>query len=61
MVTVKLSHTLQAGANTFNYAGNGAVAIASSRNPSNNIATGYAATGEITLRFLGNQWLDVSQ
>ncbi len=61
-VTIKLAHTLQAGANTFNYNGAGAHAIKSSRNPASDIATGYAAGGIITLIDNGaSVWLDVSQ
>lgn len=60
-VTVKLAHTLQAGANTFNYNAGGALAIKSTRNPANNIATAYAATGYIMLVYDGTQWLDLSQ
>ena len=62
-LTVKLAHTLQAGANTFNLNGGGAVSIKSSRNPANDIGTAYAATGTITLLYdsTGPYWLDVSQ
>jgi hypothetical protein len=60
-VTVQLAHTLQAGANTFNLNGGGAVNIKSSRNVANNIAVAYAATGTITLMYDGTQWVDVSQ
>ena len=68
-VTVLLAHSLQAGANTFAFAGGGATAIRSSRNPVNNIATAYTAKGEITLKYCPspacvsgtNVWLDTSQ
>ncbi len=60
-VTVKLAHTLQAGANTFDYNAGGAVAIKSSRNAANDIGTAYAATGVITLMYDGTRWLDLSQ
>lgn len=60
-VIVKLAHTLQAGSNTFNYNGGGALAIKSSRNSANNIAVAYAATGIVELIYDGTQWLDVSQ
>lgn len=60
-VTVQLAHTLQAGANTFALNGGSAVAIKSSRNVANNIATAYAATGTITLLYDGTRWVDVSQ
>jgi hypothetical protein len=60
-VTIKLAHTLQAGANTFNYNAGGAVAIKSSRNVANNIGTAYAATGTVSLQYDGTQWVDVSQ
>lgn len=63
IVQIQLAHSLQAGANTFNYAGTGAVAIKSCRNPANNIATAYAATGTITLSYnaANTVWCDVSQ
>ncbi len=62
-VQVLLAHTLQAGVNTFNYAGTGAIAIKSSRNPANNIATAYAVGGLITLTYnnASSVWCDVSQ
>lgn len=60
-VIVKLGHTLQAGANTFNLNGGGAVNIKSSRNVANNIGTAYAATGVIDLLYDGTQWVDMSQ
>lgn len=60
-VTVQLAHTLQAGANTFNLNGGGALNIKSSRNAANDIGTAYAATGQITLRYDGTQWVDISQ
>jgi hypothetical protein len=60
-VTIKLAHTLQAGANTFNYNAGGALAIKSSRNVANNIAVAYAATGTISLQYDGTQWVDLSQ
>ena len=61
VVTVQLAHTLQAGANTFAYLGGSALAIKSSFNTSNNIATGYAATGVITLQYNGTLWVDLKQ
>ena len=60
-LVVKLGHTLQAGANTFNLNGGGAVNIKSHFNVSNNIATAYAATGIITLLYDGTEWLDMAQ
>lgn len=60
-VVVKLGHTLQAGANTFDFNGGGAVAIKSHFNVANDIATAYAATGVIELFYDGTQWLDMSQ
>jgi hypothetical protein len=59
-VSVKLAHTLQAGANTF--ALNGApLAIKSHRNTANNIATAYASGAVVELIYDGTQWEDVSQ
>lgn len=60
-LTIQLAHSLQAGANTLNWNTGGNVAIKSARNPSNNIATGYASTGAVTLHYNGSAWLDVSQ
>ncbi len=60
-VVVKLAHTLQAGANTFDFNGGGAVVIKSSRNAANNIGVAYAATGVIKLLYDGTQWLDMNQ
>lgn len=61
VITVKLAHTLQAGANTFNYQGTGAKNIKSHFNVANDIATAYAATGVIQLLFDGTEWLDMSE
>jgi hypothetical protein len=62
-IILQLSHSLQAGANTLNLNTYGVVSIKSSRNPSNNIATAYAATGRILLCYTssGPAWLDMSQ
>lgn len=60
-VVVKLAHTLQAGANTFNFNGGGAVAIKSHFNVATDIATAYAATGVIRLQYSGAAWFDMSQ
>jgi hypothetical protein len=61
VVTVKLAHSLQAGANTFNYSGGGALPIKSHNNPANDIGTAYVSTGAITLFYNGSVWLDMSQ
>jgi len=61
IVTIKLAHTLQAGANTFALNGATPVAIKSHFNVANNIVTVYAATGTITLCFDGGQYVDMSQ
>ncbi len=55
--------TLQAGANTLDFNGGGAVAILSHNNPANNIATAYAANGFIDLVYSSTTpgWLDMSQ
>jgi hypothetical protein len=58
---IALGHSLQAGANTLNFNSKGAVAIRSSRNTANNIATAYAAGGLITLMYNGTVWVDISQ
>jgi hypothetical protein len=59
-VSVKLAHTLQAGANTFNLNAGGAVNIKSHLNTGNNIGTAYTA-GIVTLIYDGTQWEDMSQ
>ncbi len=61
VVTVKLAHTLQAGANTFAYGGGAAKNIKSHFNVANDIGTAYAATGVITLVYDGTEWLDTCQ
>lgn len=60
-VSIKLAHTLQVGANTFNLNAGGAVNIKSHLNVANNISTGYAATGVIRMIYDGTQWVDMSQ
>lgn len=60
-VAVKLAHTLQAGANTFDFNGGGAVAIKSHNNAATDIGTVYAATGIIELMYNDTAWLDMSQ
>src|SRR5205085_891223 len=62
-ITQKLAHTLQAGADTYNYSGGGAVNLKSSRNPANNVGTAYAATGTIHMIYdsTGPYWLDKNQ
>lgn len=61
-ITVPLNHSLQAGANTLNYNGGGALAIKSIRNPANDIGAAYVAGGFVTLLYDGvSKWLDVSQ
>lgn len=61
VVAIKLSHTLQAGANTFALNGATAANIKSHYNVSNNIGTAYAATGTVRLMFDGTQWVDLAQ
>lgn len=60
-VQILLAHTLVAGGNTFAYNGGAALAIKSHRNVANNIGTGYAAGGIITLMYDGTRWEDMSQ
>lgn len=60
-VSVLLAHSLQAGANTFAYAGGGALNIKSHRNTGNNIATAYVSGGIVDLMYDGAQWQDMSQ
>jgi hypothetical protein len=64
-VSVTLAHALQAGANTFAYAGGSALAIKSAKNPANNIATAYVSTGVVNLQLAlissTLTWLDLSQ
>ena len=63
VIRVKLPHTLQAGTNTLALNSGSARSIKSSRNPANNIATGYAVGGMITLCWssAATAWLDLSQ
>lgn len=60
-VAVKLANTLQAGANTFNLNGGGAVAIKMHTNAASDLGTAYANTGIIELMYDGSAWLDMSQ
>lgn len=60
-VTVKLAHTVQAGANTFNYNAGGALNVRSHFNVANNISTPYAITGVIKMVYDGTEWIDMSQ
>lgn len=60
-VQILLAHTLQAGANTFNLNGGGALAIKSHRNTASNIGVAYAVGGVISLMYDGAIWQDVSQ
>jgi hypothetical protein len=59
-VTVLLAHTLQAGANTFNFNGGGAVSIKRTTNQGD-LAVAYASNGFITLMYNGTYWLDMAQ
>lgn len=62
-LSVLLAHSLQAGANTFAYAGGSAVSIKSHRNTANNIGTAYVSGGTINLQYnsTATAWLDLSQ
>ena len=65
-VTVKLAHTLQAGANTFDLNpvnSAGPRNIKSRRNPTADIATAYAVGGYVTLMWNDSAgcWMDTSQ
>lgn len=60
-VSILLAHTLQAGANTFAYAGGAAKDIKSHLDPANNIATAYAVGSLVDLMYDGTQWQDMSQ
>jgi hypothetical protein len=59
-VTVKLGHTLQAGADTFVLNGT-SKNIKSHFNAANNIGTAYAATGFWSGCYDGTEWLDQSE
>lgn len=65
IVSVTLAHSLQAGANTFAYAGGSALNVKSSRNPANNIGTAYVSTGVVNVVYAvissTGTWLDLSQ
>jgi hypothetical protein len=60
-VSVRVAHSLQAGANTFNLNGTGAKPIRSSYNPNLNIANAYVVNAVINLQYDGTNWLDLSQ
>lgn len=61
MVTIKLAHSLQAGANTFALNGGTAKAIKSHNNPASDVAVAYVSGGLITLMYDGTLWQDMSQ
>jgi len=56
-----LSHSLQAGANTFNLSGTGAKPIKKSSNPTVDLTVAYVANGAISMLYDGAAWLDLSQ
>jgi hypothetical protein len=60
-INIKLSNSLQAGANTIALNGAPAVSLKSSRNPANNIGVAYAVGGRIRVMFDGTQYLDMGQ
>jgi hypothetical protein len=62
-VTIKLAHSLQAGANSFSYNGTGLKSIKSSRNPANDIGTAYVSGGiwRGCYQASSSLWLDSSQ
>lgn len=55
------SHTLQAGANTFNLNSSSPVSIKSHFNTANNIATAYSLGGSVLLCGNGSVWTDMAQ
>lgn len=60
--TAILSNSLQAGANTITLNGTGgAVALKSSLQPANNIATAYVAGGTLSACYDGAKWQDLKQ
>lgn len=65
IVNVTLAHSLQAGANTYAYAGGSALGVKSHLNPANNIGTAYVSTGVVSLQLAlistTLTWLDLSQ
>lgn len=60
-LTLKLAHSLQAGANTLALNGGATKAILSHRNTGSNIAVAYVSGGIIELIYDGTQWQDLSQ
>ena len=60
-IHVELTHTLVAGGNTINFNSSGALALKSHFSSANNIATAYAATGQLHTCYDGALWLDMSQ
>ncbi len=59
--SIKLSHSLQAGANTLALNGGSATAIKGHRNPANDIGTAYVSGGIVDLMGDGTAYLDMSQ
>lgn len=60
-ISILLAHTLQAGANTFNYNGVGAIAIKKHTSPSSNLTTAYVVGSIIDLVYDGTSWQDMGQ
>jgi hypothetical protein len=60
-VTVKLAHSLQVGANTFNLNAGGAVAIHSALHNGGDIGSAYSSGSVVNLLYDGTAWLDLSQ
>lgn len=60
-ISLKIAHTLQAGANTLAINGGSVKNIKSHLNTANNIATAYASGSIIELLYDGTQWQDLSQ
>lgn len=61
MVTIFLTHSLQAGANTYAYNNGPALPIKSSYNPALDIANAYSSGGFIQLFYHGGVWMDLKQ
>lgn len=55
-VVVKLAHSLQAGANTFNLNSHGTDSIKLSSNPASDLSTAFVSGGLIDLMFDGTVW-----
>lgn len=60
-ISLKIAHSLQAGANTLNLNAGGTKAIKKHTNPANDIGTAYVSGSVVKLLYDGTQWQDMAQ